>query len=93
MANGKGNLLLICLTWLVLHHPPTPPVCTWAGVGAAPGAVSGGGLAARQRVGGPGHVPASGGLSPAPAGAQPPGGAAARPPQRQPGRRSLRAQG
>lgn len=22
MANGKGNLLFICLTWLVLHHPP-----------------------------------------------------------------------
>jgi len=69
------------------------PAFRLAGVRAAPGSVSGGGSAARQRVRGPGGESASGSLQAAAAGAQPPGSPAARPPQRQPGRRPVRPEG
>lgn len=53
----------------------------------------GGGAAAHQRVRGSGGVSASGGLQAAAAGAQSPGGPAAGPTQRKPGRRALRPEG
>lgn len=64
-----------------------------SGVRAAPGSVSGGGSAAHQCVRGSGGVSASGSLQVTAAGAQSPGGPAACPAQRQPGRRALRPEG
>lgn len=55
--------------------------------------MSGGGPAAHQRVGGPGGVSAPGSLQAAAAGAQPPGGPATHPHQREPGRRALQPEG
>lgn len=67
--------------------------CVPPGVGAAPGAVPGGGAAANHCVRGSGCVPPPGGLQAAAAGVKPPGGAAEGAPQRQPGRRAVRPQG
>lgn len=55
--------------------------------------MSGGGSAARQRVGGPGGVSAAGSLQVTAAGAQSPGSPAACPAQREPGRRALCPEG